>query len=447
MDGRLLAGLTLASWLGVAITGSELILRLAYVLSAVVLLAAAIAWTSVEGVRLQRRTLSQCSQVGNWAEEWLRVTNWSWLPKLWLEIGDEGELPGHRVGRVVPGLLPGGSETWYVRTRLRQRGVFRLGPMMVAGGDPLGLFRRQRRLPGQVTFTVYPAIVSLSGTEMPTGYLTGGQVIRRRAEYATTNIRGVRLYQPGDAFSRIHWPTTARRSRLYTKEFELDPIADYWILLDLDREVHVASAVAPGEEPDAELAWLRTDQPTIAPATEEYAVALAASVAHHVIAGGKSTGLIAFGQRRLVLAPDRGERQRIRILECLAAVRAVGHLRLDEVLALESHEFTRHTTLVVITPTADGRWIPGLRELRLRGVECFVALVDAASFVDGRTTDSVRAALTAYGIPHHVVTRGQLSAAPASGTAPSRSTGGWRPGRPVVAGHRRPDWQLLGGLR
>ncbi len=403
-----MAGLALASWLGVALTGSELMLRLAYVLSAALLLSAGIAWTSVGGVHLQRRTLSQRSQVGLWAEEWLRLTNRSWLPKLWLEVRDDGDLPCHRVSRVIAGLLPGRSETWFVRTRLRRRGIFRLGPMTVAGGDPLGMFQRRHHLPDQVAFTVYPAVVALPGIEMPTGYLSGGQIVRRRAEYTTTNIRGVRPYQPGDAFSRIHWPTTARRSRLYTKEFELDPVADYWIVVDLDREVHIGEETPQDTAPRAELEWLRPDRATVEPTTEEYAVTISASLAHRAIESGKSAGLIAYGQRRLVITPDRGERQRTKLLECLAAIRAVGHLRLDEVLALESHQFTRHTTVFVITPTTDSRWVQGLRELRFRGVESIAVWIDPATFAAELDGQAVRAALSAYGIPHYAVARDEL---------------------------------------
>jgi uncharacterized protein (DUF58 family) len=43
----------------------------------------------------------------------------------------------------------------------------------------------------------------------------------------------VRDYEPGDSFSRIHWRSTARRDRLVVKEFELDPLADIWIVPDM----------------------------------------------------------------------------------------------------------------------------------------------------------------------------------------------------------------------
>ena len=54
----------------------------------------------------------------------------------------------------------------------------------------------------------------------------------------TPQAAGVRDYAPGDALRRIHWPTSARRDRLMTKEFDQDPQADVWIFLDAYAPVH-----------------------------------------------------------------------------------------------------------------------------------------------------------------------------------------------------------------
>ena len=76
---------------------------------------------------------------------------------------------------------------------------------------------------------------------LPIGILPGGDAVRRRTQQVTTNAAGIRDYAPGDSFSRIHWPTSARKNRLFVKEFELDPLADVWLLMDAERTVHVGS--------------------------------------------------------------------------------------------------------------------------------------------------------------------------------------------------------------
>jgi uncharacterized protein (DUF58 family) len=245
-------------------------------------------------------------------------------------------------------------------------------------------------------------------------------VVRRRAQFATTNVRGVRDYQPGDTYGRIHWRTTARRGRLYTKEFELDPIADFWVLVDLEASVHAGTAEVQAESESVPvLDWLHEPVPAIAPSTEEYAITIAASVARHFLAHGKSVGLIAYGQRRTVLPPDRGDRQVVKVLSNLAVLRAVGRAGLGQVLAAEGHAFHRNHTLVVITSATTMPWIDALRELRHRGVYSLVILVDSSSFGTAGASLEVIAALTGHSIPVRVVRQGDDIAAALLGSTPS----------------------------
>src|SRR6202011_6346134 len=103
---------------------------------------------------------------------------------------------------------------------------------------------------------------------------------------------------PGDAFNRIHWPTTARTTRLMVREFELDPTADVWIVLDLDIDAQAGSGVE---------------------STEEYAVTAAASLARHLLDQGRAVGLVS---QTASLPGHRGPRQVERILEVLALAQA-----------------------------------------------------------------------------------------------------------------------------
>lgn len=411
MIGRILAAAALAATFAALATGSTLLLRSAYVLWGVVAAAWALTALSLRSLDIVRETRARRGQVGGYAEEHLLLRNRGWLPKLWIELHDESTLPDHRVGRVVSSLGPGQSRGWTVRTLCRRRGSFTLGPMALVGGDPLGLFESRRELPASAAFVVYPLTVPLRGVDLPSGYLTGGQVIRRRAEFTTTNVRGVRPYEPGEALSRVHWPTTARRGELYSKEFELDPLADVWILLDMERAVHAGELGDPEDGQGPVVPWIETPELELDPSTEEYAVAIAASLGRHFLDGGKSVGLIAYGQRRVVVRPDRGERQVNKLLETLAVVRAAGREPLAQVLSTESPELTRQTTLVVVTPTTGLRWIEGLRALGQRGVRAWVVHLDASSFGAAAPPGPVLEVLAAHGIPARTVRRGDDLAA------------------------------------
>lgn len=409
MYGRVLAVLTAAVVVAAVLTTNPTLVRLGYVLCAVLAVAALVTWTSIRWVDVRRQTRARRAEVGTLAEETFSVRNTGWLPKPWLEVLDGSDLPGHHASRAVTAVGPGRTRTWTVRTRCRRRGAYTLGPLTLVGGDPLGVFRITRELPQTVPFVVYPRTVALRGFGLPTGYLSGGQVVRRRSEYATSNVRGVRGYQPGDPFNRIHWPTTARRGRLFTKEFELDPIADFWVVLDMDRAVHVGEGL--DEAAMEALDWANERDVAIEPTTEEYAVTAAASIARHLLDQGKNVGFIAHGQRRVIVQPDRGERQLLKLLSNLAVLRASGRDSLAQVLSTESQEFSRHTTLVVVTPTPTLRWVEVLRELRHRGVASIAVLVESSTF--GGSSDSlpVVSALVANNIPCRLVKQGDDLAA------------------------------------
>ncbi|MBN1485624.1 MAG: DUF58 domain-containing protein, partial [Chloroflexia bacterium] len=212
-------------------SGRSLIYNLWYLLTALIAVSFVWAWAGVRGVDLERQIRTTRSQVGRMAEERLVVRNRVPIPKLWLEVRDHSTLPNHRVSRVLSPLGGRKSYAWSIQTRCVQRGRFTLGPLSLSSGDPFGLFQRTRELedPAPSTVIVYPPTVDLPVFAPLVGFLPGGDTMRRRTPYVTTNVSGVRDYSPGDSFNRIHWASTARTGRLISKEFELDPTADIWL--------------------------------------------------------------------------------------------------------------------------------------------------------------------------------------------------------------------------
>lgn len=399
--------LWLALVIAALVTGRLLIFRLMYLMTAIVVLS--FVWTMLNAYRVQlvRQTRSRRTQVGRLAEERFIVRNTGLFPKLWLEVRDSSTLPGHRPSRVVNSLAPRSYRNWLIRTRCQERGIFRLGPLSLASGDPLGLFRVERHLPATSTILVYPATVDLPGFEPPIGTLPGGDAVRRRAQYITTNVAGIRDYAPGDSFNRIHWPSTARTRRVMVKEFELDPLADLWVILDMERTVHVGEVEVEGVS-DFDILLDPGRRFELAPTTEEYGVTAAASLCRHFLGLNRSVGLITYGAegRRLIQA-DRGERQLNKILEQLAIVRAGGHVSLEQLLAAEERVFGRNTTVVVITPSTSEVWMMPLRDLGRRGVRTMAVVLDASTFGPAPSSLGVVSTLIANGIPSYTVKCGQ----------------------------------------
>ncbi|RLC67159.1 MAG: DUF58 domain-containing protein [Chloroflexi bacterium] len=390
------------------VTGRDLYFHLAYLLLTVLIFSALWAWSVTRGLRLSRYTRTSRAQVGRSLEEHFSLRNTWWLPKPWVVVHDESELPGHHVGRVIQNLKAHQEYGWTVRTFCERRGRFRLGPISISSSDPLGLFEFRRELPQTDTIVVYPATVPVQNFPHPAGHLPGGNALRRRIHYITTNAAGVREYVPGDSFNRIHWASTARKDELIVKEFELDPLSDAWIFLDMERSAHFR--IRPDEveliKREREPWWKRMDKLRLEPSTEEYAVTAAASVAEFFIRRRRSVGLVAYGQRRQVIQADRDERQLSKILDTLAALRAVGNIPFAEVLHVEGRRLTRGTIAVAISASVREEWVETALFLDRVGLRIVVILVDSASFGGRVGADVLKERLLSTGTPVILLRRG-----------------------------------------
>ncbi len=365
-------------------TGFWLLFRLVYIIAMAVPAAWLLVWWNTRDIDAEVDRKTARAQVGQEAQEIIEVRNKSFLPKVWLEVEDPSDLPGHRSKRVVI-IPPRRSRNWVVNTPLRRRGLFDWGPLRLTAVDPFGLFRRVREVGGQQQILVYPQVVDLPHFQAPPANLPGEGRFRKRTHYITPNASGIREYAPGDAFNRIHWRSTARTGELMVKTFELDPASDIWVILDLERRVNA------GREEES---------------TEEYGVRVAASVARHYIVNNRPVGLMTFGRDLRVLEPERGQQQLTRILETLATAYAVGDAPLGNLLMEEQRRFGRHTTLVVVTSATDDHWLTAIQSLTQRGVRAAVVLLDPSTFGSDRSPLLLYGQLTASDIMTYVVRKG-----------------------------------------
>ena len=356
-------------------TSIPLFLNLFYVLLGLLLLAYGWAWANLQGLRVTREIGTHRAQVGEEMRERVTISNGWMLPKLWVEVRDHSDMPRHSAGFVA--YLPGNTRRrWTLRTPCTMRGRWLLGPVTVHSGDPFGIFKLERQAGAVGEVLVYPATVEIPAFQLPAAELQGGQDIRTRTFNVTPNVSTIRQYVTGDSFNRIHWRSSARTGELMVKEFELDPTADVWIVLDLhersqqfagmERTVYYDRRVGRGIQ--------------MAESTEEYIVSAAASVARHLLNHNRSVGLLGWGQHREVLAPEREARQLYKILESLAILRAHGTHPLAEVLAAESTQFSRSSTVVIVTAALDPLWVTSVQQLLYRGTRAAVIFVDPESF-------------------------------------------------------------------
>ena len=386
--------LAVVALLGGLISGRGILFTMSYLLGLLLIFSFFWAWANISWLHLSRVTRTRRTQVGRPLEERFRVTNTGRLPKLWLQIRDFSSVPDHNASQVVSGLGPRRGYSWRTTTICTRRGRYQLGPLTLTTSDPFGLFEMNRVLDATTNVVVYPQTFDIHQFALPSGVLPGGDALRRRTHYVTTNAASVREYAPGDSFNRIHWRSTARRGRLIVKEFELDPLADIWLLPDMAMFEHVVDAAAAKEatEPAESIALDRTifgyrrrltrseEVVRLPDATEEYTVTIAASLAQFFLRLDRAVGMLAYGQSQEFIQPDRGERQMNRILETLAVLRAEGQIPLRQLIQAEISLLPRGVTLIAITPSTDPVWANTARELQRRGSRVVTISVNPASF-------------------------------------------------------------------
>lgn len=394
---RIVLLLLALSLLAGATTGSQLYYRLSYLWTFLLVGSWLMARLALSGVKVRRSARTLRSQVGHIFEERFEIQNNGRLPRLWIEVRDESSLPGSRGSHVLT--LIGGREsrTYLARTRLTDRGVFPLGPTVLASGDLFGLFPVSRSFPNQEALLVYPMMFDVRSFPNPPGLLPGGEALRRRTAQVTSNAAGVRDYAPGDPLNRIHWVSTARRNRLIVKEFELDPLAEVWIFVDAARSVH-AELPQPKKEYDPQDIWRRRVKFDLPPSTVEYSVSIAASLARYYLQRGRAVGAVYAGSSLRVLPSDRGGRQLGKILESLALLQPDGNLPLQSLVDAQARHLPRGSTAVLVTPSTSDAVFKTADILLRRGLRPIVVLVDGATFGGYASTDHVAAMVESLGV-------------------------------------------------
>lgn len=383
-------------------TNITLFFYLFYLLLALLLLAYVWAWSNLQGVTVSRDVGTRRAQVGEEARERLILDNQWPLPKLWVEVQDHSDMPLHAGGFVA--YLPGNARRrWTLRTPCTMRGKWTLGPVTLHSGDPFGIFKLERPIGNTADIIVYPATISLPEFRLPSAELPGGADLRSRTFHVTPNVATIREYVPGDSFNRIHWRSTARTNKLMVKEFELDPTADVWVVIDMHERSQAVSEEARTLYRDRRLG--REIQ--VPESTEEYIVSAAASVARHLLNGSRNVGLLGWGQHREIIPPEREARQLYKILESLAVLRAHGSHPLSEVLIAEAAQFSRSSTMIVITSSVDPGWVTSLQQLLYRGIQTVVILIDQETFGGWPGTDAIIGKLNELRVPVYRVEQGQ----------------------------------------
>lgn len=336
----------------------------------------------VEGLSIRREMRFGWAQVGDRLEERFTLINAARLPALWVEVIDSTNLPGYQANQVrsVSAL----AETrWQTAGVCTHRGLYTLGPTAIRTSDPFGIYTVTIHDSASATLMVMPPVVPLPPIEVAAGGRAGEGSPRVNAPERTVSTASVREYLPGDSLHWIHWPTSVRRQELFVRVFEGSPASDWWIILDLDKNVQIGNA----ED-----------------STQEHGIILTASLADLGMRTGHSVGLLTHGSELVWLPPRMSDEHNWEILRSLALIEP-GEQPLAEVLEMARPTLGQNTSLIVITPSTDGPWISALLGLQRQGIIPTVMLFDPETFGGTGNLPALKDYLAELGITHEVISR------------------------------------------
>jgi uncharacterized protein (DUF58 family) len=119
------------------------------------------------------------------------------------------------------------------------RGVFTIGPAVIWGADPLGLFPFHLTAGETTRLLVYPMFRSIM-LNAPGGIPLGNMITANPLYEDITRCRSLRPYVSGDEPRRINWKVSARMSHFMINEYEATASYPLMVFLNVDRNEYPA---------------------------------------------------------------------------------------------------------------------------------------------------------------------------------------------------------------
>lgn len=383
------------------------------------------AWQLKKNLRLTREVRYDWAQVGDTLEEQFTLINNGLIPAAWVEVQDHSTLPNYAVSRATGA---GSYETnvWHTTGLCTRRGMYVLGGTTLKSGDPFGIYSVEIHQPESSSLVVMPPVIPLPAIEITPGGWAGDGRSRSNSLEQTVNVLNVREHQQGEPLKLVHWPTSARLRKLYTRVLESSPSSDWWIVLDVDENVQA------GDD------W---------ESTSELGVILAASLTDRGLNARHSVGLLSNGlihQQNVWVKPGSSEPHRLKIMRALASLQP-GKLPLAELLKRAAPTLGQRSSLIVITPSTDSEWVSSLTHLRWKGIGPTVLLMDPGTFNAPRRAEPLSNLLADMGIARYLLSRDLLQRSDAN---PALRQNQWRVTGTGKAVATRPQqdisWRQLG---
>jgi len=331
---------------------------------------------SLDGVVYRRRWHYRRLFPGETTSVRLEIENQKLLPVPWLRTVDAwSEAVGPTDPRLLaPSHLDGvGSLThifslrWYERMQreyalvFRKRGVYPVGPVLLESGDLFGIYEKHEESGPVEYLTVFPPMLSLPELDLPAETPFGDRGARRRIYEDPNRPIGIREYQPGDDFRRIHWPATARTGEIQVKVYQ--PVTSRVVVICMN--VSTFPHYWEGVYPDL----------------LEHLIGVAATVISQSVDAGYAVGLVSNGHlahsdQPFRIPPGRSPNQLARLLEALAGVTPFTITSFERYLLKSAPSIPFGATMLIVTALFSAELAEAL--LRLMPFRLHMAVISLA---------------------------------------------------------------------
>ena len=241
-----------------------------------------------------------------------------------------------------------------------RRGVFKVGPFYLYGGDPFGFYKCWSKKEQFSELTVLPCPVAFRFQQpASTSFLSQDELETVPVSGNSTEFLGVREYIEGEPLKRVHWRTSARLGRLISRQYELNVAASVSALVLADEAMYTGTKV---------------DNPL------EYSLTMVASLGHATLAERFRMNYMALIGERYETASGTGRGFYEELSVRLARLTGVGNINWETQGRVLLGYLPAGSHLVVFTAAIDEPMRQRLRQLAVHYRGLSVVSFDLESF-------------------------------------------------------------------
>lgn len=348
------------------IRGERVALILAQTMLALMIVTYAYIHYVIHQITLSRVTLDRAVE-NDLVSVQINIRCFFWLPLRWICIKDyfgaEAHCERHHEYLITQfDLFCNSQKIQYVARCAMGRGKYKIGPMELALTDPLGIWIKSKEIPILHEILVLPSVVKLNSVS-PGGrqQMTFNGSRKRQKVGLSSDFCGIREYRHGDNLRHIHWPATAKASKLIIREFEQITTSRITIVLDLYRKS------------------LQGFRPT----NLDYAIKIAASIGKYAVDNSYEFRILAQGKEIHNAPHGKNNAYMNWMLEKMALMKPVGEKNLLELLAEQTHLIKRGEEVIVIFSSHIGNsenYLHLLCALQKRNISVTAVFLTSISF-------------------------------------------------------------------